>query len=34
MDKLIIQLESVLFLKGEPVNINWLAKTLDKPEKK
>ena len=33
MDKLIIQLESVLFLKGEPVNINWLAKTLDKPEK-
>lgn len=32
MDKLIIQLEAVLFLKGEPVNINWLAKTLDKKE--
>ena len=32
MDKLIVQLESILFLKGEPVNINWLAKTLDKKE--
>lgn len=30
MDKLIVQLESILFLKGEPVKINWLAKTLDK----
>lgn len=32
MDKLIIQLESILFLKGEPASINWLAKTLDKKE--
>ena len=32
MDKLIIKLESVLFLKGEPVNVNWLAKTLDQKE--
>ena len=32
MDKLIIQLESILFLKGEPVNINWLAKTLGRKE--
>lgn len=32
MDKLIIQLESVLFLKGEPANINWLVKTLGKKE--
>lgn len=32
MDKLIIQLESILFLKGEPVNISWLSKTLDKKE--
>ena len=34
MDKLIIQLESVLFLKGEPASINWLAKTFDKKKKK
>ena len=32
MDKLIIQLESILFLKGEPASINWLAKALDKKE--
>src|SRR3989344_2322852 len=32
MDKLIIQLESILFLKGEPVNVSWLVKTLDKKE--
>ena len=32
MDKLIIQLESILFLKGEPVSVRWLAKTLDKKE--
>jgi len=32
MDKLIIQLESILFLKGEPVSVSWLAKTLDKKE--
>ena len=32
MDKLIIQLESILFLKGEPVSVKWLAKTLDKKE--
>lgn len=32
MDKLTIQLESILFLKGEPASINWLAKTLDKKE--
>lgn len=32
MDKFIIQLESILFLKGEPVNIGWLAKIFDKKE--
>jgi len=32
MDKLIIQLESILFLKGEPVSVIWLAKILDKKE--
>lgn len=32
MDKLIIQLESVLFLKGEPASASWLAKILDKKE--
>ena len=32
MDKLIIQLESILFLKGEPVSVSWLAKTFDKKE--
>ena len=32
MDKLIVNLESILFLKGEPASINWLAKTLDKKE--
>ena len=32
MDKLIIQLESILFLKGEPVSVSRLAKTLDKKE--
>lgn len=30
MDKFIVQLESVLFLKGEPASVSWLAKTLDK----
>ena len=32
MDKLIIQLESILLLKGEPVSVSWLAKSLDKKE--
>ena len=32
MDKLIVQLESILFLKGEPVSVEWLAKTLGKQE--
>src|SRR3990167_3477614 len=32
MDKFIIELESILFLKGEPVSVSWLAKTLDKKE--
>lgn len=32
MDKLIVQLESILFLRGEPASVNWLAKTLGKPE--
>lgn len=32
MDKLIVQLESVLFLKGEPSSVGWLAKTLGKKQ--
>lgn len=32
MDKLVNQLESILFLKGEPSSVSWLAKTLDKQE--
>lgn len=34
MDKLIVQLESILFLKGEPVSVDWLASVLGKPKEK